>query len=72
MNDDKNGLRKTLWAAAGVVLAGLVLQTGGLLWWAGGMDARMKASERCAAGMAERIQVVEGRLMRATSLAPIP
>jgi len=72
MSDERNGLRKTLWAAAGVVLAGLVLQTGGLLWWAGGMDARMTASERSSAEVAERIQVVEGRLMRVTSLIPNP
>ena len=77
MSDEPNGMRRTLWGVAGVVLSGLVLQTGALLWWAGGMDARMTAaelraassekraaaSESRAAASEQRIQAVEGRLM---------
>lgn len=63
-NAQTNGLRRMLWTAAGAVLAGLALQTGALLWWAGGMEARMAASERCTGEMAERIHLVEGRLMK--------
>ena len=62
-NDERNGLKRMLWTAASAVLAGLALQTGALLWWAGGVDARMTAAERCTGEMVERIQAVEGRLM---------
>lgn len=41
-----NGSRKFLSGIAGTIVAALVMQTGGLIWWAGGINARVDRVER--------------------------
>lgn len=44
--ETNSDIKRALIRAAGMVLVGLVFQTGALLWWGGKMEARMSYVER--------------------------
>jgi len=61
-NCERNGILKHLWSGIVAVLLTLGVQTGGAIYWAGAMSARMHAAER-------RIERLEARVDRNTTAA---
>ena len=52
---ERNGLLKHLWSGIVAILLALFIQTGGAVFWAGAMSARMRSAE-------QRLDRVEHRL----------
>ena len=52
---ERNGILKHLWSGIVAILLGLCIQTGGAVFWAGMISARMTAAEK-------RLDRVEQRL----------
>ena len=57
--DTGNGLKRILVGAAAMIVAALFVQSGALLWWAGGMDARMERAERDLTTVCQRVHNLE-------------
>jgi len=52
-------IRRVLVRAAGAIIAGLVIQSLSIIWWAGGIEARMCHAEKDLDVLTTRVHAVE-------------
>jgi len=56
---DYRSIRKLVISVVVAVLTGIAGQTGALLWWGGGIDARMNHAEYWLNDLSERVHTLE-------------